>query len=144
MIAWSKEQFNLTCRWIGNFPPLTEIGLVTGCVIRQIRKQDNYRKPLLKCRELPVRCPAPTDTFYDTTAIPKAQGTSWKKDWNDYMTQRTEKSAKRLSSRYDSEATPMNSQQNGCPNKTWTMTTSVNMPVCKGRISWGPTADGEL
>ena len=50
-------------------------------MIRQISKQVSYRKSLLKGRELTVRCPAPADIFYNTTAMPKVQEVLG--DWKD-------------------------------------------------------------
>lgn len=54
-----------------------------------------------------MRCP---DTFYNTTPVSEMKGTQKKRKQKGCKSQRTRMSAKRLSSRYDREATFMKSQ----------------------------------
>jgi hypothetical protein len=70
-------------------------------------------------------------------SIPKAQGRLGRER---RKIQRTKDACQEiLSSRFGSEAAPMNSQQHGCLNKTSIMTLPIDMPMWTGEMSQGPT-----
>lgn len=65
---------------------------------------------------------------------PEAQGTSNKQR----EFKRRKMRVLTASSRHDKETIPMNSEQYGCPNETFTMTTSVDMTTRMGKSNKAP------
>lgn len=82
--------------------------------------------------------PSSNGYIYNTLPpTPKAQGMLWKREWKDCKSHRIREFAVRLHPLATSEATPIKSYQQDCPNESWTRMTPMSMPSHTGKSPQG-------